>query len=186
MTWQRLRFFPQSFEVSCAFPSLAPQPGFPRVGVWGPSAPGPWREVRVLGGAHPAAPALDPRACGPDVDSRGPSEGGRPAPLARPGRPPGRVGAGGRRPRACGPSGCRGRCARPRARPRAQLLFKGPAGHVARTQLAAARQDLRGWAAPLRRRRQRRRAARGPTGRAGQEPPGRGRGQPWPKRRPPW
>ena len=102
----------------------------------------------------------------PGVDSRGPGEGGHPAPPGTPPRPPGRVGAEGRGPRACGPSGCRGRCARPRAGPRAQLLFKGPAGHVARTQLAAARRELRGWAAQLR---LRRRAAQR---RAGPDRPG--------------
>lgn len=84
----------------------------------------------------------------------------------RPRAAPAAAVAEGRGPRACGPSGCRGRCARPWAGPRAQLLFKGPVGHVARTQLAAAGQELRGWAAPLRRhRRRRQRAAPTPTGR---------------------
>lgn len=64
--------------------------------------------------------------------------------------PGGPRGHGSGRPQECSPSGCRGRCACPRARPRAQLLFKGPVGHVARTQLAAAGQELRGWAASLR------------------------------------
>lgn len=85
----------------------------------------------------------------------------------RPRMAPAAAVAEGRGPQTCGPSGCRGRCARPPARPRAQLLFKGQVGHVARTQLAAAGQELRGWAAPLRRRRRRRRQRTAPdlTGR---------------------
>lgn len=80
----------------------------------------------------------------------------RRCPLSRPRRgwvAPAAAGTPGCGPRARGPSGCRGRCVCPRARPRAQLLFKGPAEHVARTQLAAAGLGLRGWAAPLRLRR---------------------------------
>lgn len=117
-----------SLEVSSAFPLLA---------YWLESTPHPQapRPAWARGSAPPdRSLAGGPRgACGPGVDSRGPGEGGQPGGTPRP------PGAGGhRRPRACGPSGCRGRCAWPPARPRAQLLFKGPAGHVSRTQLAAA------------------------------------------------
>lgn len=134
--------------------SLARVPG---AGCWCPSAPpscGRWGRPGPR--AASARGPRPPTASTPAAQAR---RGGRPPRVAL-----AAAGTQGRGPRACGPSGCRGRCAHPPARPRAQLLFKGPAGHVARTQLAAAGQELRGWAAPLRLRR-RQRAAPGPTGR---------------------
>lgn len=128
---ERLTPKPRSFQPVSFVSSLAgfqpPPPKHPaRPGREGRLRP---TEARPVGPAARAAPAST-LAAQARAGSRLPP---------RPAGPPRPPGAGEhRRPRECGPSGCRGRCARPLARPRAQLLFKGPAGHVARTQLAAA------------------------------------------------
>lgn len=138
---------------------------FPRVGR-PPSCPSAWpaaAPARPEGRVPRRGPGWrGPQSVGPRRRLLRPRRGGRSPPRGDPAAAGAH--AEGRGPGACGPSGCRGRYASPRARPRAQLLFKGPAGHVARTQLAAARQELRGWAAPLRLRHHPR-AAPSPTGR---------------------
>lgn len=138
---------------------------FPRVGR-PPSCPSAWpaaAPARPEGRVPRRGPSWrGPQSVGPRRRLLRPRRGGRSPPRGDPAAAGAH--AEGRGPGACGPSGCRGRYASPRARPRAQLLFKGPAGHVARTQLAAARQELRSWAAPLRLRHHPR-AAPSPTGR---------------------